>query len=161
MQEEINSLKQQVAELTKWKEEKTRQQISYPLDKNSIDVLSKYFLRIVSTFVQIGGIASRAFTYFFVQQDNYIASIAEDKSVIFTVNATTDILTVTGHAFQDDVPVYVFTSDTLPNPLSSITTYYVIATTGMTFKLTTVLGDLGAVVNITNTGTGTHYINYL
>lgn len=45
MQEEINSLKRQVTELIRWKEEKTRQQISFPIDVNSISNLAQHFFK--------------------------------------------------------------------------------------------------------------------
>lgn len=158
-EQRLQQLEKQVQDLVKWKNDKTKQQISYPLDLASIEALNKYFLRIVSSFIQVGGVAGRAFRYFFVKQDQFIGSFPEDLSAIFTVDAGTDVLTVTAHSFANDDRVYVFTSDTLPSPLDSTTTYYVISSTGTTFKLSTSLG--GGAVNITNAGTGIHYINYL
>lgn len=161
--QKIQELEKKVAELSKWKDERTKQQITYPLDFESIKTLGKYFLRIIGSFILVGGVAGREFKYFFVQQDLMIASIGEDKSVRFTAATDDTITLVSGfspiHTFADDDRVYVSTSDTLPSPLSSTTTYYVISSAGTTFKLSTSSG--GAAVNITDTGTGTHYINYL
>lgn len=155
---EIENLKRQVAELMEWKAARERQQIVFPLDTQSIAILQRYFLRVVATFVQVGGVALRAFTYFRVQQDQYVSSISQDLSQEFTA-ATSDTLTLTQYPFVNTDRVYVTTSDTLPAPLDTTTTYYVVSASGLTCKLSLTSG--GAAIDITTTGTGTHYINYL
>jgi hypothetical protein len=154
----LQTLEKKVDELMAWKLERSQQQIAYPLDKASQDVLGRYFLRIIQTFNQVGGVAGRVFRYFFVQQDLLIGSIPEDRSVRFTVNVTSNVLTVTGHSFADTDTVYVFTSDTLPSPLVNGTTYYIRDSTGTTFKLALTSG--GTAIDITTAGTGIHYINW-
>lgn len=159
MNNDISQLAKDVAELKAWKEQKTRQQISFPLDTESINVLNKYFLRIVGSIYLVGGVAGRVFEYFRTVQDDKITNLAKDNSVPFVVDASTDVCTSYGKVWANDDRVTVFTSDTLPNPLSSATTYYIISASGFTFKLS--LSSGGAAVNITDAGTGTHYIEYL
>ena len=45
-------LEARVRELEKWRQEKTAQQISFPLDNKSVIVLGKYFLSIVFKFAK-------------------------------------------------------------------------------------------------------------
>lgn len=75
----------------------------------------------------------------------------------FTANATTDVITVTGHGYanEDTVRLYTYTG-TLPTGLSAGTTYYVRDVTTDTFKLETSIG--GGAVNFTTNGTGTLYV---
>lgn len=156
---QLQQLAKRVEELERWKEEKTRQQISYPLDSVSVEILNKDFLRIIGKYVQVGGVSGREFTNFFVKQAENTGSIPESNAVPFTANATSNVITVTGHAFANDDRVYVFTDDTLPAPLDTITTYYVVSSSGMTFKLSLTSG--GSAIDITDAGTGVHYIDYL
>lgn len=41
MNQEIEKLKAEVEELKSWKAEKERQQLAYPLDQNSLDVINE------------------------------------------------------------------------------------------------------------------------
>jgi len=75
-----------------------------------------------------------------------------------TVTATvaTDEINLTGHLFRVNAPVKFTTSGTLPAPLSTATTYYVISITANAFVVSTAVG--GSAVNITTVGTGTHKV---
>lgn len=75
----------------------------------------------------------------------------------FTVNASTDVITAVGHPFADDEIVRLQNSGgTLPAGLSTFTDYFVIAVSGDTLKLSTSKG--GAAIDITDAGTGTHFL---
>lgn len=69
--------------------------------------------------------------------------------------ATSDVCTISGN-IEDNTQVYLLSTNTLPSPLSETVPYYIINSTGSTFKLSTSLG--GAAVNITDAGTGAHYL---
>lgn len=73
----------------------------------------------------------------------------------FTVNASTNVFTTVGNLLRNGDPVQVWSDGTLPSPLSDTATYYVINKSGNTYKLSTSLG--GSEIDITNTGTSTHY----
>lgn len=75
-------------------------------------------------------------------------------SANFTVDASTDIVTSSGHNLQNHDRVQLSTTDTLPAGLSALETYYVINRTADTFKLSKSPSD--DAVDITDTGTGTH-----
>jgi hypothetical protein len=78
------------------------------------------------------------------------------SATVFTA-ATTDILTVTGRVFAaSDVVRLYNTGGALPAGLSTATDYYVRDVSGSTFKLS--LTDGGVAVDVTGTGTGTHFI---
>ena len=76
----------------------------------------------------------------------------------FTANIN-DTLTSVGNVLINGDPVQVWSDGTLPAPLSDTTTYYVINKSGNTFKLSTIRG--GSAVNITDTGSSTHYYQYV
>jgi hypothetical protein len=70
--------------------------------------------------------------------------------------ATSDICTKTAHNLHNGDPVTLSTTDTLPAGLSAGGTYYIVAATTDTFKLSLTPG--GAAIDITSTGTGTHTV---
>jgi uncharacterized phiE125 gp8 family phage protein len=78
----------------------------------------------------------------------------------FTADASTDAITVAGHLLQTGDLVHVYTSAAdLPGGLSAATDYYILAQGDGTYKLSTTEG--GAAADITDAGTGTHYIDAL
>lgn len=87
---------------------------------------------------------------------NYIAG----RVVGFTANASTDLISAPGHGFSDDDDVLLSNSGgedgALPAGLAIETVYYVIDATTDTLKLSLAQG--GGAVDITDTGTGAHYI---
>lgn len=78
-------------------------------------------------------------------------------STIFTAATATEICTPSGRIFTDTQRVRVHNKGgELPAGLSVDTDYYIISASSTTFKLSATLG--GGAVDITSTGTGTHYI---
>lgn len=75
----------------------------------------------------------------------------------FTVDAATNILTAAGHPFANgDIVRGHNTGGALPAGLSVRTDYYAIGVSGNTLQLS--LTEGGAAIDITGTGTGTHFI---
>lgn len=74
----------------------------------------------------------------------------------FTVNASTDVCSKTGHNLHNGDPVTVSTSGTVPGGLSAGGTYYIVSATTDTFKLAATPN--GTAIDITSTGSGTHTI---
>jgi hypothetical protein len=72
------------------------------------------------------------------------------------VDIGTETITVNSHGFVNDMPVQVSSTGTLPSPLSSITTYYIISATTNTFQISTSVG--GSAIDLTTQGTGIHTI---
>lgn len=75
---------------------------------------------------------------------------------VFTVDTGTDVFTALNHNFSNGDIVQVSTTTTLPSPLVAATDYKVGDVSGNTFKLYTVATN--TVINVTDTGTGTHRI---
>jgi hypothetical protein len=73
----------------------------------------------------------------------------------FSVNASTNVFTTVDNILRNGDPVQVWSDGTLPSPLQESTTYYVISKSGNTYKLSTTSG--GSEIDITNTGSSTHY----
>lgn len=153
-------LENRILAVEKWKAEKEKQQITFPLDARSIDILSKYLMRITGDVKYIGGVAAREFTkYIGVQGDrNFI--LEENNYTRYTVNVTTNYVTLidSRYRFPDGQDVYVATDGTLPGGLSDGVPYYVINASGNTFQLSTTPG--GAAIDITSSGTGAQYIYF-
>lgn len=76
----------------------------------------------------------------------------------FTANASTDVITATGHDYINTLAVTLSVSGggTLPAPLVAGTTYYIRDVATNTFKLSLTSG--GAAIDITNAGTGTFVV---
>jgi len=160
LQQEIEKLKDQVARLTQWKDERIRQQITFPLDQNSLKVLGKYFLGIVSyDLIYFGGAAGRPSPVLSVVQDKYRGTIGADTSVLYSVDIATDICTIPYGSIANTTQVMISTTDTQPAPLIVGNTYYVRDSSGSTFKLENTIG--GGAINITSTGVGKQFIDFI
>lgn len=162
------SLQKRIEELEKWKSEKERQQIKFPLDINSINILNKYFMRILGSVQYEGGASGNTFLFHVGTQDNYTFQVKENTFIPYTVNISTDFITVnTKNRYQDDQSLILFTSNTdasnvPPSPLTSGTglPYYVrnVTSDGQSFQLSTTPD--GAAINITTAGVGQQYLVY-
>lgn len=157
--EEIQKLKEDVKTLMDWKAQKTAQQISYPLDTQSQTILGKYFMHIVGTSkYEVVGAASHMITTYTGSQDNLQFNVSPNNIFPYTVNVTSNIFTVTSGSFPNDTEVLAYTDGTYPAPLAVNTIYYVVNSTGTSFKLSLTVG--GAAINITTSGTGRQYLSY-
>ena len=160
------NLEKRIQALEKWQKERKEQQIFFPLDIKSLDILRKYFMHIVSTFTWQAGVGGNTFLEYIGRQGSTEFSVSPPSLVTYTVDVTTNYLTtnqISGNLkFFDDQGVVLFTDGTAPNPLDAGlgTVYYVINSDGYYFQLTTISGDAGSIVNITNTGSGRQFITY-
>ena len=81
------------------------------------------------------------------------------NTIAFTAVAATDVITTSStHGLVKDNTVILTTTTTLPAGLAVETTYFVL-TTPTTSTLTLSAAKDGTVINITNTGTGTHTLS--
>lgn len=163
MNPDIKNLTERIKELEKWKAEKERQQIKFPLDIQSQNILNKYFLSKTKAFDTLASATGFEVSYIVVKQDgnSYVASVLP-YLYSFIASTSTDELAVTNvlnpldvPVFADTQPVRFETTGTLPAPLALGTTYYV-KVGGSSFDVASTPG--GASINITSTGTGVHYI---
>lgn len=138
----IQRLENQIKTLEQWKAEKENQQISFPLDNQSIEILNKYFMRIYETVVATGGAGGNTFTSYLGKQGDIFFTVSPDNLIAFTANPTTDYLTVTDSYFTDWTPVYFSTTGTLPSPLDNTLFNFVIESDGLNFKIVTEKGGL-------------------
>lgn len=164
MDQNYQSLANRVAALEKWKTEKEAQQIKFPLDVQSVTILNKYFMRINETVLyEVVGAAAHPVTIYLGTQDTIPFQITPQNIYPYTVNVTTNELTVTtNNSFYEDQEVYVYTTPTgsYPNPLAVNTTYFIKSisksASGTVFVLSLTSG--GATINITSNGSGPQYI---
>lgn len=162
---EIEKLKQDIEMLKAWKAQKESQQLSYPLDVQSIAVLNEHFLSVRDSLIYTNP-SGMDFTSWIVQQGAYRGVVGVGYPIYpYTVNTGTDVLTVSPDIvngipadFSDGTQVLVSfrQGGTMPSPLVPNVIYYVVNSTGNTFQLENTPG--GGVINITSSGTGDQYI---
>lgn len=173
MNPDIKQLEQRIAELEKWKADKERQQIKYPLDKESIEVLNKYFMRIVDSYFYEGGASSNTFLNLLGKQGDDAFTITGNATlssfVGCTANVTTNIISIVDsyktrfNRFSDNEVIYFYyTPDGGFGGVTGLGTvgYYVIdaSADGYSFKISATEG--GAAIDITSVGSGQYIIRF-
>lgn len=156
-------LEKRIQELEKWRKEKEGQQIRFPLDAQSISVLNKYFTSKVGE-IEFQNNNGNFIKYVLMKQDNQVEFMAAFREMILFTAATSDTITLQQDLVNNILKpeltngdsVSVFSTGALPSPLTDVTFYYVVSASANTIKLSGTMG--GAAINITDTGTGTHYI---
>lgn len=160
--DKYTQLENRIKELEKWKADRMKQQILFPLDNQSIDILRKHFVYYLSTIGYDAGVGSNHFTEYLAMQDGILFGLNPPSLIPYTVDPATDYLTthqISGNIkFFDDFTVVLYSDGTPPDPLSAqgLTTYYVINSDGYTFQLSETLG--GAAIDITDSGSGRQFI---
>lgn len=161
----MNPLEQRLKVLEDWKEQRMRQQITYPLDNQSQIILNKYYLSVIANIFNLSA-SGEEFRKIITQQDGklYVIS-ALTQFMTYTANAGSDVLTLgadlsTGQqgVLSNDqfVTINVPTPGTAPGGLENGHGYFVVNTTSTTVQLSGTKG--GSAINITSSGTGTQYI---
>lgn len=162
---ELIQLENKVATLVAWKEAKDKERLTYPLDSISTKVLQTWPTYSYSGLpVFTGKIHTGDGNLTDLIGIGMEVEINGQKRVLllakplytFTANATTDVLTTSGHHnLINGTPLYLTTNGTLPAGLSELSTHYVISRTATTFQLSTSVG--GAAEDFSDSGSGTHY----
>jgi len=157
----IQRLENQIKTLEQWKAEKENQQISFPLDNQSIEILNKYFMRIYTEANVINN-DDPGDPYLFLKylgkQGSYIFDLNQSKFYEYIVNVSNNTLNVQEKAFKEGTRLFFTTTDTAPSPIDIGLSYYTINVSGLNFQITTISGDAGSIVDITDIGTGRQFI---
>lgn len=160
--DKYQQLENRIAELEKWKADRTAQQITFPLDNKSIDILRKHFIHYISTIGYDAGAGANHFEEYLAMQGGLLFGLLPPSLVPYTANATSNYITthqISGNLkFFDGFPVVLYSDGTAPAGLTAggLTTYYVRDSDGYTFKLAATLG--GAAIDITDIGSGRQFI---
>ncbi len=161
----LQDLERRILELEKSEKQRKVQQITFPLDDKSREVLNKYFLSYIGNldFTQSTG---AEFRQILVKQDGRVNLLSAYMSLSrYTVNTSSNVITIGPDVvnagkmqFADDAQVVILSTGGPPAPLTESGTYYVVnaASDGFSFQLSLTLG--GAAINITTTGTGDQYL---
>lgn len=158
---ENQNLENRIQALEKWQKERQLQQIVFPLDIKSIEILNKYFLSIVQDIEFYEGDAVDGYeliTHYLTKQGNKYVDLRKSKLIPYTVDISTDYLTTLqgGVNFTDNFILYFATTGTQPTVLNTAIPYYVINSDGQRFQISETAG--GAAVNFTDIGTGNQFI---
>lgn len=154
-----SNLEQRVSELEKWREERVNQQIVHPLDVQSQEILSRYFMRILNVInYEIVGAASHTVSLILGSQSQINFQISPQTIFPYTANVANDTLTTTSVNFANGTRVHfnATAAGSFPAPLAINTTYFVVSSSGPTFKVSNTFG--GTPINITTPGSGPQYI---
>lgn len=166
-------LEQRIKALEDWKSARERQQVTYPLDIQSFQILNKYFLSQVNSLWYEGGASGVTFKDILVQQDGNINSLSAKTSLIrYSINTSDDTLLIGQDIvnkrqgqFEDDQRVSLFAAGlnapgSVPGGLETEPAggFFVVNATngGTNIQLSNTSG--GAAINITSQGTGEQYI---
>lgn len=153
-----NELIVRIEALEEWKRQREQQQVTFPLDPVSIEVLQKYFMRILGTVVYAAP-SGNEFVNYIGKQEDFEFAVARNPYMSYTVNATSNVFTLFNNSLVDDTQVTFYSEDTIPGPLVAGVTYYVVNASGNTFKVAATQG--GAAIDITDTGTGRQYVSFV
>jgi len=159
-EQRFQKLEQDVKNLMAWKEQRMRQQLTFPFDEASRNILSKYFLNYISN-LDFTSSSGQLFPRILVGYNGVRSLIDVTNGFAqFTANPTTDVITLNNPSFyfNDGDQILLYTTGTLPAGLSDVAPYYVRDSSANTFKVETTLG--GGAVNITDAGTGAHFALY-
>ena len=159
--DKLIQLENRIKELEKWKTEKTRQQITFPLDNQSIDILNKYFLSIYQVVEYYLGDAVDGYelmTHYLTKQDNKYVDLDKSKLIPYTIDLNTDYLTISsGVNFTDNFVILFATTGTQSTSINTALSYYVVnPTSGQRFQISETPG--GSPVHFTDIGTGNQFI---
>ncbi len=165
-QSQITELQERVSMLEAWKMIKERQQLSYPLDLDSLRVLRKYFLSNLGVFLTGGGAAGTPFANILIQQENNVFPVSISSKMIIgvpdsvgdTYTLLTDLVTGAQGVLTNDMFVTILAPDPgdVPTGLINGSGYFIVNHSGNTVQLSLTKG--GAAVNFTTNGSGTQYI---
>lgn len=157
----LQQLERRVAELEKYVSEKKKQQISFPLDQNSIGILRENFMQITGRYdIYYGGAGGNSFPNYVGNQGSYNFEVGSPSMSGYSVDISANTVTAFGTNLKyfDGFLVQVATTDTPPAPLVAGDIYNVINSDGFTFQLEASVG--GGAINITTAGTGLQFIQY-
>jgi len=152
--------------LEKWKVDREKQQITFPLDLQSIETLNNYFMRLTGSYSFEGGAAGRTFYVYTGQQKN-VPGTAISPALFEVTPVTTyrysitdlvnNIATIVGTTIGDGARFNISTNGVVPTPLNIIDTYWAIGVTSTTFKFST---DGVTPIDITDAGTGIQNLTF-
>jgi len=156
------NLENRIAALEKWKEERTRQQLTFPFDIQSQAILQRYFMHITEELTTEGDLPGSYITRYLGKQAEKQFDVFRNTLLQYTVDITNDLLIVLGKVFIAGTQIWFTTENTAPAPIdtSGATDYYVINPSGTSFQITTVSGDVGSIVDITDVGVGRQFIYF-
>ena len=153
--------------LEKWKKEREAQQISFPLDRQSVDILNKDFVRVFDEIIyEIVGASSHMASAFLAIQDGKVFDFPVSL-VRYTVDASSDVFTIIdktpGNKVGDGQEIIFSVDETYtgaagPTGITVATPSFFVrdtATDGYSFKVAATAG--GAAINITDAGTGKQF----
>lgn len=153
----LATLKQKIKILEDYKASKEKQQMEYPLNVEDtrtrrVTDSKRANLVLVETGLQtpilFTGLIGLGLGVKYFDQKAYLYAMRAIYS--FTVNPGTDVFT-SSHPLQNGDRIALASTGTLPTGVDTITYYTVTNATATTFKLSG--------VNVTDTGSGTHYFS--
>ena len=140
--------------------DRKRQQITYPLDQQSIEALNNYFYRLIDLYTVFVGVDLHPITGYTFKQGNQIL----DSYTRYSADPSTDKITVVNktpdNKLYTDARLSLYTTNAEPGGLSAggLVTYYAInvSADGYSCKLS-LTASPGSAINITDAGIGKQF----
>jgi hypothetical protein len=154
------NLLEKIKGISDWVSLKQKQQILFPVDVKSQQILNKDML--VATGNEYPIVLTDLLSFGLeVTLNGVTRTIAASLPLKSFTAAVTDICTYTrgAHGLVNGDTIALVSSGVLPAGLDTTTIYFIINATATTFKVSLTSG--GSAVDITDTGTGTHYFGKL
>lgn len=146
----------------------TKQQLTWPLDEVTQNILKRFLNSLITTFTTTGGASGNTFASALLKLGNRAFAFGiYAKLILCTPNSTSDTYTLgpdltTGGqgSLSDDMFVTVFSPDpgTTPTGIDNGSGYFIVNATATTVQLSLTKG--GAAINFTTNGTGPQYIAF-
>ena len=170
-----NEIIRRIEALEGWKREREREQIKFPLDQESIDILNRYFLRVVDVQSWEGGVSARNFLqYVATQKETPRITSSVNRGVginkfefaqltLFQVNINqgTDQLTLIDKIqnFDSGNEISFLSEDTPPGGITALglANYKINNLVGHTFNIT---DTANVAINITDSGVGRLFMQF-
>lgn len=141
--------------LEDWKKAREIQQITFPLDSKSVEILQNYFMRILGTLSSFGA-GGDVETSYIGKQANLEFIVGKNQFIPYSVDVANDLIIPSMQVgFENGQKIYFLSEDTFPGGMGGID-YYVINAGGGSFQISTV--PAGAAVDITSVGVGRQWL---
>lgn len=147
----------QLAELIAWKKARETQQITFPIDSKSVEILQNYFMRILGTLSSFG-VGGDVETSYIGKQANLEFIVGKNQFIPYAVDIVNDLIIPSMQVgFENGQKIYFISEDTFPGGMGGID-YFVINAAAGSFQITTIAGDVGSIVDITSVGVGRQWL---
>lgn len=148
-------MEERLQKIESWIKERETQQITFPLDQKSIEILQNYFMRILGNLSSFG-VGGDVETSYIGKQANLEFIVGKNQFIPYSVDVANNlIIPAFAIGFEDGQRLYFLSEDTFPGGIGGAD-YFVINATAGSFQIAT--APAGVAVDITSIGVGRQWL---